>query len=96
VLDAGSFTSPTLYPNLDLYSGLVYEAMGIPTAMFPVLFAIARTAGWMAQWAELVLDEEQKLTRPRQIYVGYDERPYVPIEQRREGGPLEPEVRGRL
>lgn len=54
--------------------------------MFPVLFAIARTAGWMAQWPELVLDEEQKITRPKQIYIGYDERSYVPLDQRRDGG----------
>jgi citrate synthase len=95
VLDDGP-ASPRLYPNIDLYSGLIYQAIGFPVAMFPVLFAIARTAGWMAQWAELLLDEEQRLTRPRQIYVGHPERVYVPLEQRREGGPLETEVRGSL
>src|SRR5438477_235148 len=83
-------------PYVDFYSGIIYEAMQLPVAMFPVLFAIARTAGWMAQWAELVLDEEQKITRPKQIYVGYDERSYVPLDQRRDGGALEPEVSGPL
>src|SRR5205814_2041530 len=58
------FGSRRLYPNVDFYSGIIYEAMGLPVAMFPVLFAIARTAGWMAQWAEMLLDEEQKITRP--------------------------------
>ena len=70
--------------------------MGLPLAMFPVLFAIARTAGWMAQWAELVLDEEQKITRPKQLYVGYPERRYVPLDQRREGGERETPVEGPL
>ena len=96
VLDDEAFASPRLYPSVDLYSGLLYEAMGFPLPMFPVLFAIARTAGWMAQWAEAVLDQEQRLTRPRQLYVGQDERPYVPLGERREGGTLETEVRGRL
>ncbi len=90
------FVSRKLYPNVDFYSGIIYEAMGLPVAMFPVLFAIARTAGWMAQWAELVLDEEQKITRPKQLYLGYDERPYVPLDQRRDGGALETEVSGPL
>jgi len=90
------FVSRRLYPNVDFYSGIIYEAMGLPVAMFPVLFAIARTAGWMAQWAEMLLDEEQKITRPKQLYVGYDERPYVPLDQRRDGGALETEVSGPL
>jgi citrate synthase len=90
------FVSRKLYPNVDFYSGIIYEAMQLPVAMFPVLFAIARTAGWMAQWAELVLDEEQKITRPKQVYIGYDERSYVPLDQRRDGGALEPEVSGPL
>ena len=90
------FISRKLYPNVDFYSGIIYEAMQLPVAMFPVLFAIARTAGWMAQWAELVLDEEQKITRPKQVYTGYDERAYVPLDQRRDGGALEPEVSGPL
>src|SRR5438552_3822282 len=90
------FVSRRLYPNVDFYSGIIYEAMGLPVAMFPVMFAIARTAGWMAQWAEMVLDEEQKIVRPKQIYIGYDERHYVPLDQRREGGALETEVSGPL
>ena len=90
------FVSRRLYPNVDFYSGIIYEAMGLPVAMFPVLFAIARTAGWMAQWAEMLLDEEQKITRPKQLYVGHDERPYVPLDQRRDGGALETEVSGPL
>jgi citrate synthase len=90
------FVSRKLYPNVDFYSGIIYEAMNLPVAMFPVLFAIARTAGWMAQWAELVTDEEQKIARPKQIYVGHDERAYVPLDQRRVGGALETEVYGPL
>src|SRR5689334_19374344 len=90
------FVSRKLYPNVDFYSGIIYEAMNLPVAMFPVLFAIARTAGWMAQWAELVTDEEQKIARPKQIYVGHDERAYVPLDQRRDGGALETEVYGPL
>ncbi len=90
------FVSRRLYPNVDFYSGIIYEAMGLPVAMFPVLFAIARTAGWMAQWAEMLLDEEQKITRPKQLYVGHGERPYVPLDQRRDGGALETEVSGPL
>src|SRR5438128_7305657 len=95
-LEDNYFVSRRLYPNVDFYSGIIYEAMGLPVAMFPVLFAIARTAGWMAQWAELVLDEEQKITRPKQLYVGSDERPYVPLDQRRDGGATETEVSGPL
>jgi citrate synthase len=90
------FVSRRLYPNVDFYSGIIYEAMGLPMAMFPVLFAIARTAGWMAQWAEHVTDEEQKITRPKQIYLGHDERHYVPLDRRRDGGALETEVTGPL
>ena len=90
------FVTRKLYPNVDFYSGIIYEAMGLPVSMFPVLFAIARTSGWMAQWAEMLLDEEQKITRPKQIYLGYDERPYVPLDQRRDGGALETEVYGPL
>jgi citrate synthase len=90
------FVSRKLYPNVDFYSGIIYDAMGFPTEMFPVLFAIPRTSGWMAQWAEMLLDEEQRIARPRQIYVGHDARPYVPIEQRLDGGALETEVRGPL
>jgi citrate synthase len=70
------FVSRKLYPNVDFYTGLIYRAMGFPTEFFTVLFAIARTAGWLAQWEEMLLDKEQKIARPRQIYVGPQERPY--------------------
>ncbi len=78
------FISRRLYPNVDFYSGIIYQAMGFPTDMFPVLFAIPRTAGWLAQWAEMLADEEQRIARPRQIYVGHRRRDYVPVEQRGE------------
>jgi citrate synthase len=77
------FVSRKLYPNVDFYSGLIYQAMGFPVDMFPVLFAIPRTAGWLAQWEEMTLDEEQKIARPRQIYTGSAKRNYVPIAERR-------------
>jgi len=76
------FIKRKLYPNVDFYSGLIYEAMGLPVAMFPVMFAIGRTSGWIAQWLEMVQDSEQKIARPRQIYTGGRERDYVAIEQR--------------
>ena len=76
------FITRRLYPNVDFYTGLIYQSMGFPSSMFPVLFAIPRTSGWIAQWEEMLLDPEQKIARPRQIYTGYDKRPYVPIEQR--------------
>ena len=81
-LDDEYFTSRKLYPNVDFYSGLIYEALGLPVAMFPVMFAIGRTSGWIAQWKEMVGDPEQKIARPRQIYTGERDRDYVPIEQR--------------
>ena len=70
------FISRKLYPNVDFYTGLIYRSMAFPTDFFTVLFAIARTAGWLAQWEEMLLDKEQKIARPRQIYIGPDERPY--------------------
>ncbi len=76
------FVTRKLYPNVDFYSGLIYEAMGFPVTMFPVLFAIPRTAGWIAQWEEMLLDPEQKIARPRQIYVGSPRRDYVPLKKR--------------
>jgi citrate synthase len=76
------FITRKLYPNVDFYSGLIYQAMGFPVEMFPVLFAIPRTAGWIAQWEEMLLDPEQKIARPRQIYTGARTRDYVPREQR--------------
>jgi citrate synthase len=75
------FTSRRLYPNVDFYSGLIYQAMGFPLEMFPVLFAIPRTAGWLAHWQEL-LDQDSKIARPRQLYIGVDERRYIPIIDR--------------
>jgi citrate synthase len=77
--------SRKLYPNVDFYSGLIYQALGLPTEMFPVMFAIPRTAGWLAQWLEGVLDPEQKIARPRQLFVGPDERDYVELAAR-DGG----------
>ena len=73
------FVSRKLYPNVDFYSGLIYDAMGFPVEMFPVLFAIPRTAGWLAQWQEMVNDPEQKIARPRQLYVGAARRDFVPM-----------------
>jgi citrate synthase len=76
------FISRKLYPNVDFYSGIIYQAMGFPVEFFPVLFAIPRTAGWLAQWQEMINDSEQKIARPRQIYLGADERNFVPLEKR--------------
>jgi len=76
------FIKRKLYPNVDFYSGLIYQAMGYPTEYFTVLFALGRMPGWLAQWEEMLLDKDQKIARPRQIYTGKDERPFVPIEQR--------------
>jgi citrate synthase len=77
------FVQRNLYPNVDFYSGIIYEAMGFPVEMFPVLFAIPRTVGWLAQWEELLLDDEQKIARPRQVYLGSDRRDYVPMSERK-------------
>jgi citrate synthase len=81
-LEDDYFISRKLYPNVDFYSGLIYQAMGLPVAMFPVMFAIGRTSGWISQWREMVEDSEQKISRPRQIYTGERERAYVPIDER--------------
>src|SRR5207253_8759349 len=81
-LEDDYFISRKLYPNVDFYSGLIYQAMGFPMTMFPVLFAIPRTSGWIAQWAESVRDPEQKITRPRQIFMGEGLRHYASIETR--------------
>jgi citrate synthase len=81
-LDDDFFTSRKLYPNVDFYSGLIYEALEIPTEMFTCIFAIPRTAGWVAQWLELIDDSEQKIARPRQIYTGARDEDYVPISDR--------------
>ena len=76
------FKSRKLYPNVDFYSGLIYQAMGFPAEMFTVLFAIPRTVGWLAHWQEMLTDKEQKISRPRQWYTGVDERDYVPLGSR--------------
>jgi citrate synthase len=76
------FVQRKLYPNVDFYSGLIYEALGMPVSMFPVLFAIGRTSGWIAQWLEMIQDPEQKIARPRQIYTGFRDREYVPLDER--------------
>ncbi len=81
-LEDDYFISRKLYPNVDFYSGLIYEALGMPVEMFPVMFAIPRTSGWIAQWLEMVQDPEQKIARPRQIYTGYRERDYVALADR--------------
>jgi len=76
------FVKRKLYPNVDFYSGLIYQALGLPMDMFPVLFAIGRTAGWLAQWEEMLTDPAQKIARPRQIFLGADKRNYVPLANR--------------
>mgnify|MGYP002628055030 CR=1 FL=1 len=81
-LEDDYFVSRKLYPNVDFYSGIIYQAMGFPVDMFPVLFALGRAPGWLAQWAEMVDDPDQKISRPRQIYLGERNRDYVPMDQR--------------
>ena len=81
-LEDDYFVKRKLYPNVDFYSGIIYQAMGFPVDMFPVLFAIPRTSGWLAQWQEMLEDPEQKIARPRQIYLGASERDYLPIDKR--------------
>jgi citrate synthase len=77
------FIKRKLYPNVDFYSGLIYQAMGYPTDYFTVLFALGRTPGWLAQWEEMLKDKEQKISRPRQVYVGPDKRDFVPMAMRK-------------
>lgn len=81
-LEDDYFVQRKLYPNVDFYSGIIYQAMGFPMDMFPVLFAIPRTVGWLAQWAELLEDPDLRIARPRQIYTGESERTYIPVEKR--------------
>jgi citrate synthase len=81
-LEDDYFVSRKLYPNVDFYSGLIYEALGLPVEMFPVMFAIPRTSGWIAQWLEMIDDNEQKIARPRQIYTGERTRDYVAVGDR--------------
>jgi citrate synthase len=77
------FITRKLYPNVDFYSGIILKAMGFPTSMFTVLFAVARTVGWIAQWTEMIEDPDMKIGRPRQLFTGAPERHYVPIGERR-------------
>jgi citrate synthase len=95
-LEDDYFVSRRLYPNVDFYTGVTYQAMGFPMTMFPVLFAIPRTSGWMAQWAEMVRDPEQKIARPRQVYVGENTRKWIPIAQRSEPTMREDAVSDRI
>jgi citrate synthase len=81
-MDDDYFTSRKLYPNVDYYSGLIYEALSLPTEMFTVMFAIPRTSGWASQWLEMLDDKEQKIARPRQIYTGERDREFVAIDDR--------------
>ena len=85
------FVEKKLYPNIDFYSGITLRAMGFPMSMFTALFAVARTVGWVAQWKEMIEDPEQKIGRPRQLYIGATERPYVPVDRR--GVPFAPSSR---
>lgn len=85
-LEDDYFIKRKLYPNVDFYSGLIYQAMGFPVDMFTVLFAIGRTSGWLAQWEEMLLDPEQKIARPRQVYLGHEARDYVMMGKRSENG----------
>jgi citrate synthase len=82
-LHDGYFIEKKLYPNVDFYSGIILKAMGFPTTMFTVLFAVARTVGWIAQWKEMVEDPSQRIGRPRQLYTGATRRDYVPLSKRR-------------
>ena len=85
-LEDDYFIKRRLYPNVDFYSGLIYEAMKVPVDVFTVLFAIARTAGWVAQWLEMVEDPEQKIARPRQVFIGPNHRDYIPMSERARAG----------
>ena len=82
-LEDDYFVSHKLFPNVDFYSGIILQAIGFPTSMFTVLFAVARTVGWVAQWKEMIEDPTQRIGRPRQLYTGYGERPFLPIDKRK-------------
>jgi citrate synthase len=81
-LEDDYFKEKKLFPNVDFYSGIILKAMGFPTSMFTVLFALARTVGWIAQWKEMIEDPSQKIGRPRQLYTGRNERPFIPLARR--------------
>ena len=76
------FIEKKLYPNVDFYSGIILRAMGVPTSMFTVIFALARTVGWIAHWNEMISDPERRISRPRQLYTGYPQRDFVPLTER--------------
>ena len=82
------FVERQLYPNVDFYSGIIFRALGLPPAMFTPVFAVARTVGWVAHWNEMMTDPETRIVRPRQLYAGPTERPFVPVENRAEQQPL--------
>jgi citrate synthase len=81
-LEDDYFIERKLYPNVDFYSGIIYQALGFPVEMFPVLFAIPRTAGWIAQWREMITDPQQKIARPRQVYTGARGEKYTTVDRR--------------
>jgi len=81
-LEDDYFIERKLYPNVDFYSGIILKAMGFPTSMFTVMFAIGRTVGWVSHWKEMLKDEDQKIGRPRQLYLGEQQRTYVPLDRR--------------
>src|ERR1041385_1148026 len=87
-LEDEDFVERKLYPNVDFYSGIIFRALGLPPAMFTPVFAVARTVGWVAHWNEMMTDPETRIVRPRQLYAGPAERPYVPLERRIEHPPL--------
>src|SRR5262249_24299389 len=87
-LEDDYFIERKLYPNVDFYSGIIFRALGMPPAMFTPIFAVARTVGWVAHWNEMITDPETRMLRPRQLYVGPTERPFVPLDERREAAPL--------
>ena len=82
-LEDDYFVSKKLFPNVDFYSGIILQALGFPTSMFTVLFALARTVGWVGQWNEMIQDPSQKIARPRQLYIGEGRRAFVPLDQRK-------------
>ncbi len=81
-LEDDYFVEKKLFPNVDFYSGIILKAMGFPTSMFTVLFSLARTVGWVAQWTEMIEDPSQKISRPRQLYTGSSKRDYIPLDKR--------------
>jgi len=87
-LDDDYFIERKLYPNVDFYSGIIFRALGLPSAMFTPIFAVARTVGWIAHWNEMIVDPETRIFRPRQLYIGSTERPIAPLARREAKAPL--------